>query len=186
MSEFDLNSSRLCLEINLENLLEDVGRFVQRSLMKSLVIKKWCLLGSSGGSCHWLPTPPFGTGSNLSCWRSVLGNDGCCVLLEVAAGCQGCPCSVLSIPSSVTAPQRVPARVTDTAELASDRREMSWAGLGTHLCPMGHLQASLRERDRPCSWLGKALLVSLCQGWLNLVALSAAPAGQALAGIINQ
>lgn len=22
---------------------------------------------------------------------------------------------------------------------------MSWAGLGTHLCPMGHLQASLRE-----------------------------------------
>lgn len=119
--------------------------------------------------------------SNLGCWRSLLGNDSCCVLLEAAAGCQGCPCSVLSIPSSVTAPRRVGARVTDTAELTSDRREMFWAGLDTRLCRMRHLQAFLRERERPCRWLGKALLVSL-----NLVALSAAPAGQALAGIINQ
>lgn len=108
------------------------------------------------------------------------------MLLEVAAGCQGCPCSVLSIPKSVTTPQRVPARVTGTAELTSDTREMSWAGLGTQLCRVGHLQAFLGERERPYSWLGKALLISLCQGCLNLVAVSAAPAGQVLAGIINQ
>lgn len=138
------------------------------------------------GSCHWFTTPPFGTGSNLSCWRSLLVNDCCCALLEVAAGCQGCPCSVLSIPSSVPAPQRVPACVMGTAELTSDTREMSWAGLDARLCCMGHLQVFLRERERPYSWLGKALLISLCWGCLNLAALSAAPAGQVLAGIINQ
>lgn len=124
-------------------------------------------------------TPPFGTGSNLSCWRSLLGNDSCCVLLEVAADGQGCPCPVLSFPSS-SCPTAIPA------ELTSDRRKMSWAGLHTRLIRVGHLQAFLRERERPYSWLGKALLASLCQGWLNLVALSAAPAGQVLAGVINQ
>lgn len=84
-----------------ENLLEGMGRFVQRSLMKSLVRKEVMFAGWLRGVLSL--TPPFGTGSNLSCWSSLLGNECCCVLLEVAAGCQGSPCSVLSTPSSVPA-----------------------------------------------------------------------------------
>lgn len=152
-----------------------MGRFVQRSLMKSLVRKEVMFAGWLRGVLSL--TPPFGTGSNLSCWSSLLGNECCCVLLEVAAGCQGSPCSVLSTPSSVPA-----ARTS----LSSPGTAGTCPGLALALtCVLGDTFKPFSE-TKTIQLSGKALLVSLCQGWLNLVALSAAAAGQVLAGIINQ
>lgn len=159
-----------------ENLLEGMGRFVQRSLMKPLVCKEVMF-------ARWLRgvlslTPPFGTGSSLSCWRSLLGNDCCCVLLEVAAGCQGCPCSVLSTASSVPAARTWLSSPGTAGTCPGLALALTWV-LWDTFKPF-----SETERDHTAGWESLAGLP--VPGLAELVALSAAPAGQVLAGIINQ